>query len=106
MWYVKRTIVCTFLLTILGVDHPQGEGKMVHKECPVEVYWIVPYNLAETPYALLLCIGVHNHPLNPPNKLVPEIATELLELITRMRDPLLTNGMYKQPYVGLYRHSC
>lgn len=99
------TGLCTCLHTFTGVDHPQGEGNMIHQECPVQVTWIVPYNLKETPYVLLTCVGTHNHPLTPPNKLVKNIAIEIYELITRINDPLLTSGTYVSPSIHLYAHT-
>lgn len=79
--------------TTLGVDHPQGAGAMVKKDCNVIFTWICPLDLSATPYVLLTSHGTHNHPLPPPNKLPVDIAKELWDLIRRIKEPTLTTSM-------------
>ena len=65
----------------LGIDHPQGPGKLIHQDCEVVFYVFVPDDLEETPYIHFTLHGVHGHALSPLNKPPLEILNEVIELV-------------------------
>jgi hypothetical protein len=83
------------LLNFLGVDHPQGQGKLEAASCDVNFIFIEPQDLEKTPYILFTSIGEHTHTPPPPSKTPSEYIHEMAELICRINDPGLTTGKFK-----------
>jgi hypothetical protein len=80
------------LTSPIGVDHPQGAGKLVATPCNVVFYLFIPESLIITPYILLTSFGKHSHPPPPPNKPPESIIQEIVELVKYTKDPGLTTG--------------
>ncbi len=81
------------------VDHPQGNGRLVQRQCGVAFDIIIPCDLQDTPYYLFTSHGVHIHPPPPPHKTPEAVTKEIVALIQRMNDPSLTTGKLLWYYV-------
>lgn len=72
------------------MDHPQGQGKLEHRDCSVEFYILTPVDLDEHPYLLFTSVGKHEHPPPPPSKTPVEIMDQVIKLIQDMNEPSMT----------------
>ena len=57
------------------------EGKIVKKDCAVVFYKLIPYDLKNTPYVVLVSKGIHEHPSPPPERIPQEITYKLKAMI-------------------------
>jgi len=80
------------LLIYLGIDHIQGQGKMLRHVCDVKFVRLVPFDLQRYPYIIWVSIGEHSHPPAALNKTPPHIWEALLGLIRQINDPSLTRS--------------
>ena len=96
MWYVIYAVIPLLILflILLGIDHPQGPGKLNHKECQVRLSFYKPEDLEECPYIIFTSHGVHTHPPPVPSRPAPVIVDGLIQVIRRINDPSLTTGKY------------
>ena len=91
----------------LGIDHPQGPGKLVHIDCEVIFHVFVPNDLEETPYIHFTSHGTHSHAPPPPNKPPMQILNEVLELVRRISNPelalgkIIQTGLERVPHIFL-----
>ncbi|RKF80996.1 hypothetical protein GcM1_187008, partial [Golovinomyces cichoracearum] len=60
-WVGSRRHLC-------GVDHTQGQGKMIQHPCNVQFTVYIPKNLMLKPWAILISHGIHNHVPPPPKR--------------------------------------
>ncbi|CAB4439614.1 unnamed protein product [Rhizophagus irregularis] len=56
-------------------------GDIIEKSCLVQFIKIIPHNIAECPFVALICIGVHNHPPPPSERIPAGIKNNLQSLI-------------------------
>jgi hypothetical protein len=67
------------------------KGKLINKgQCPVKFYHILPNNLNECPFIVIISIGIHNHPPPPPTKTPYNIVENLQKIIENEYDLDLT----------------
>jgi hypothetical protein len=78
------------LTGFIGIDHIQGQGKMMGIPCDVEFHIMIPEDSDANPYILFTSHGTHEHPIPPPNKPPQHIIEDVLQLIRRMQNPELT----------------
>ena len=81
-----------YILNVLGVDHYQGQGKLVKADCGVKFIRIVPVDRALYPYIIWVSVGTHTHPPPAINKTPKDIRQGLLDIIQRINDPCLTRS--------------
>jgi hypothetical protein len=69
-------------------------GIIVEKLCHVRFYKFIPRNLEEYPFIALVCIGVHNHPPPPPERMPNNIKDTLQIMIKEAieKDDRVTSG--------------
>jgi hypothetical protein len=77
----------------LGVDHPQGQGRVEHLDCNVKFIHLLPDDLERNPFCIWISIGEHSHLPPPPTKTPQIILDEISDIIKRINDPNLTTGM-------------
>jgi len=65
----------------LGIDHPQGLGKLIHQDYKIVFHIFVPDDLEETPYIHFILHRVHSYAPLPPNKPPLEILNKVIELV-------------------------
>lgn len=90
--YSLKKPVSNMLLTILGIDHPQGPGRLISYDCDVLFYILLPVDRNLCPYAIFLSIGTHLHCPPPPNRAPQALLHDVLDVIRRMEDPRMTLG--------------
>ena len=78
----------------LGFLHEQfnssfQEGKIIKMNCNVKFYKIIPLDLETTPYVILVCKGIHSHPLPLPLQVPLEIINKLKSLIESTFDQFI-----------------
>ena len=56
-------------------------GTMVKRTCDVQFIKLIPHDLIECPYIALICIGTHNHPPPPPERIPAGVKDELQTMI-------------------------
>ena len=61
-------------------------GEIIQKSCPVKFYKFTPKDLAACPFIALVCVGTHNHPPPPPEKIPADIKANLQKLINQAID--------------------
>lgn len=54
---------------------------MIKKTCDVRFIKLIPHDLVACPYIALVCIGTHNHPPPPPERIPKGIKDELQAMI-------------------------
>ncbi|CAG8844710.1 20751_t:CDS:2, partial [Gigaspora margarita] len=81
-----------------------GKGKIINKgNCPVKFYHIIPDNLTECPFIVMISTGVHNHPPLPPVKTPQNIMENLQKIINNEYDLDLTaRKLLTRPMVKVY----
>ena len=77
---------------ILGVEHPQGKGRLITAACPVVFEIIIPKDLAITPYIALISTGSHSHIPPPPNVVSINDLSEIKQVLRTMLTPGLTTS--------------
>jgi hypothetical protein len=77
-------------MDLIGIDHMQGQGKLVSIGCDVEFHILIPENTNTTPYVLFTSHGTHTHPVPPPNKPPQSMIADVLRIIRDLQDPELT----------------
>jgi len=92
IYYNKIFII--FINIILGFLHQytdgvMEEGKIIKKSCNVVFYKLIPYDLKETPYVILVSKGIHDHPPPPPGRIPQEITYKLKAMIETSHDDLV-----------------
>ncbi|RIB03397.1 hypothetical protein C2G38_2225146 [Gigaspora rosea] len=71
-----------------------GKGKIINKgNCPVKFYHILPDNLTECPFIVMISTGVHNHPPPPPVKTPQNIMENLQKIVNNEYDLDLTRTL-------------
>ncbi|CAG8712359.1 2756_t:CDS:2, partial [Dentiscutata heterogama] len=81
----SMTSYCSFLHK---TDTQIIKGKIINKEsCPVKFYHILPKDLSECPFIVVISVGIHNHPPPPPVK-TPQNIIENLQSIINNEDNL------------------
>ncbi|CAG8846871.1 640_t:CDS:2, partial [Racocetra persica] len=58
-------------------------GDIIQKNCPVKFYKFIPRDLEACPFVAIVCVGTHNHPPPPPEKIPADIKLNLQTLITQ-----------------------
>lgn len=82
------------LLNVLGINHSQGQGIMVKRDCPVRFYVFEPQDIDSSPFLLWISIGIHKHVPPPPAKMPTKYCQDILSILRRIDDPTLTTGGY------------
>ncbi|CAG8841643.1 5216_t:CDS:2, partial [Racocetra persica] len=73
------------------MDNQVLKGKLINKgHCPVKFYHILPKNLTECPFIVIISVGIHNHPPLPPIKTPQNIINNLQKIIENEHDLSLT----------------
>jgi hypothetical protein len=75
-----------FLSNLLGIDHPQGQGKLEKMSCQVIFNIFRPVDLQSTPFIIWVSTGRHTHPPPPPSRSPRQYLNEILKVIQQMRD--------------------
>jgi len=65
------------------------EGKIVKKDCDVVFYKLIPYDLKNTPYVVLVSKGIHKHPPPPPGRIPQEVTYKLKTMIETAHNDLV-----------------
>ena len=65
----------------LGINHPQGPGKLIHQDYEVTFHVFVPDDLEETPYIHFTLYRVYSYIPPPLNKPPLEILNKVIKLI-------------------------
>ncbi|GBB98485.1 hypothetical protein RclHR1_03240010 [Rhizophagus clarus] len=70
------------------------QGKIVDKPCNVKIYKIIPNDLQECPFVVLICVGIHNYPPPPPKRTPNNIKDNLQIMIKEAieNDDVVTFG--------------
>ncbi|CAG8851495.1 34688_t:CDS:2, partial [Racocetra persica] len=50
-----------------------GKEEIIQKHCPVKFYKFTPRDLEACPFIAIVCVGTHNHPPPPPEKIPVDI---------------------------------
>ena len=72
-------------------------GEIIQKSCPVKFYKFTPNDLVACPYIALVCIGTHNHPPPPSEKIPADIKANLQALINQAiskNDAITSRNIY------------
>ena len=90
-WKIFLYIYNNFVFIYLDYIHnlPNGNvdrGEIIQKSCPVKFYKFTPKDLAACPFIALVCVGTHNHPPPPPEKIPADIKANLQKLINQAID--------------------
>ncbi|CAG8836293.1 16064_t:CDS:2, partial [Gigaspora margarita] len=65
--------------------------KLVNKgPCPVKFYYILPKDLTQCPFIVIISIGIHNYLSPPPTKTPHNIIENLQKIIEKEHDLSLT----------------
>ncbi|CAG8646134.1 6308_t:CDS:2, partial [Cetraspora pellucida] len=80
------------------------KAKIINKgNCPVKFYHIIPNNLAECPFIVMISIGIHNHPPPPAIKTPRNIIENLQTIIYNEYDLDLTaRKLLTRPMIKMY----
>ena len=83
------------ILIGLGVDHPQGQGQIVRlRDCPVTFHVIIPNNLEQVPYFVLIVFGTHSHAPPPPFIVERDDILDIADILHPMLTPQTTRCRY------------
>ncbi|RIB09087.1 hypothetical protein C2G38_297643 [Gigaspora rosea] len=95
------TSYCSFLHK---TDTQIVKGKIVNKgSCPVKFYHIVPENLTECPFIIMISVGIHNHSPPPAVKTPQNIMENLQKIINNEYDLDLTaRKLLTKPMIKIY----
>ncbi|CAB4446291.1 unnamed protein product [Rhizophagus irregularis] len=87
----SRTKKCAY---IHHCDGSVMQGKIVNKPCNVKMYKFILNDLQECPFVALICVGVHNHPPPPPERILDNIKDNLQMMIKEAieKDDVVTSG--------------
>ncbi|KAF1811308.1 hypothetical protein P152DRAFT_68557 [Eremomyces bilateralis CBS 781.70] len=101
--------VCTILkqqnsrAKTCGVDHTQGQGKLVSLPCQVLFTVFQPLDMDRTPYLVWVSSGTHSHPPPPPTRTPQQYLEQILQVIQRINNPSLTlAGLLKHPQMRAF----
>ncbi len=62
------------------------QGKIVEQNCKTKFYKIIPLDLKETPYVILVSKGLHIHHPSPPSNIPLEIMEKLKKMLEELID--------------------
>ncbi|CAG8842037.1 30755_t:CDS:2, partial [Racocetra persica] len=62
-------------------DGQVTRGKIIEKLCSVRFIKIIPLDISSCSFVALICIGTHNHPPPPPEKIPANVKNTLQTLI-------------------------
>ncbi|CAG8444559.1 2547_t:CDS:2, partial [Scutellospora calospora] len=97
----STTSYCSYLHK---TDTQVMKGKLINKgQCPVKFYHILPNNLNECPFIVIISIGIHNHPPPPLTKTLYNIVENLQKIIENEYDLDLTARKFlTRPILKIY----
>ena len=97
------------MIFLIAYPHCAGniikQGSIVQKKCGVRYSKIVPIDIENCPYMILVSVGVHTHPPPPPNHVPITIRSRLQELI-HQADTDATDIMPTRIITGINLHVC
>ncbi|CAG8579137.1 7905_t:CDS:10, partial [Cetraspora pellucida] len=70
-------------------DNTVQEGSIIKHQCDVKYYKIIPYNIKECPYVILISKGIHKHSPPPSTKVPNEITNKLKDIIKEASEELV-----------------
>jgi len=97
------------MIFLIAYPHYAGniikQGSIVQKKCGVRYSKIVPIDIENCPYMILVSVGVHTHPPPPPNHVPITIRSRLQELI-HQADTDATDITPTRIITGINLHVC
>ncbi|CAG8480766.1 15892_t:CDS:2 [Cetraspora pellucida] len=80
------------------------KGKLINKgQCPIKFYHILPNNLNECLFIVIISIGIHNHLPSPPTKTPYNIVKNLQKIIENEYDlDLIARKFLIRPMLKIY----
>jgi hypothetical protein len=79
---------------MIGFDHPQGQGKVIHQKCQVRFDIYIPVDIQRTPFYIIRAQGQHTHPPPLPTRLPQKIRDDITHAINAMDLMSLTTRKY------------
>jgi len=87
---IIKLYIKIFLNFLAAYPHRAGniikQGSIIQKKCGVKYTKIVPLDIEQCPYVILISRGVHSHPPPPPNRVPITIRSRLQDLIRQAND--------------------
>ncbi|CAG8714304.1 13918_t:CDS:2, partial [Cetraspora pellucida] len=70
-------------------DNTVQEGSIIKHQCNIKYYKIIPYNIKECPYVILISKGIHKHSPPLPTKIPNETTNKLKDIIKESSEELV-----------------